>query len=184
MTFLRASSLQAITLLENIRIGALGFLVHTWEWIPSSQLTYLMYLALALALLSLCFWALCSWNWSLFLGTGAGLADDSSERDFCLVAKFFERGGASNGDLFELVEAKVNDWFDKSPSCAGNLLERPRAWAGNTFEMGGGFLEREEALAGDLVAFGEAFEMGGGFLEREEALAVDSVVFGEALTGD
>jgi hypothetical protein len=82
------------------------------------------------------------------------MADDSSERDCRLVGKIFVRGGASKGDFFELVEATVDDGFDKSPDCAGDPLERPGAWAGDTFEMGGGFLEREEALAGDLVVFG------------------------------
>ena len=56
----------------------------------------------------------------LFLGTGAGMADDSSEREFRLVGKTFERGGASKGDFFELVEATVDDWFDKSPDFAGD----------------------------------------------------------------
>jgi hypothetical protein len=83
------------------------------------------------------------------------------------VGNFFERGGASKGDLFELVKALVELWsFEMSP-----------AWAGNRVEMGGDFLERAGAWAGDTV------EMGGEFWEREGALDRDLVAFGEALTG-
>jgi hypothetical protein len=65
------------------------------------------------------------------------------------VSNFFERGAASKGVLFVLVEALVELWpFETSP-----------AWAGDPVEMGGDFFERARTWAGDTV------EMGGEFLE-------------------